>query len=59
MPRAEERAMLEELEKFTFCDVCILLIKREIEMYEVNEQMSRINLGDDAARLGTMTLTSY
>ena len=37
--------MLEELEKYTFCDVCILLIKREIEMYDANEQMKKINLG--------------
>ena len=44
VPRATEQLMLEELEKVTFCDVCILLIEREIEVFAVNEQMSKVNL---------------
>ena len=36
VPRATEQRMLEELEKLTFCDICIMLINREIEIYKVN-----------------------
>ena len=38
--KASEKGLLEQLEKFTFCDVCILLIEREIEIYQVNEHVS-------------------
>ena len=39
IPKKSDDEKIEKVEKLTFCDVCFLLIEREIEMYNANEQM--------------------
>ena len=39
VPKYIEQKMLDECEKLIFCDICMALIEREIEIFSVNNQV--------------------